>query len=100
MDVTFEKNRSYFESTYLQGENISRLEDRWDWDVKEELKEGTNAIVVVKNDTIVAEQNYTVAENVDKDDENWTINNPNKRDNLVLFPTINRFTKNTCWKSY
>ena len=64
--------------------------------MKEELKEGTNAIVVVKNDTIVAEQNYTVAENVDKDDENWIINNPNKRDNLVLFPTINRFTKNTC----
>lgn len=38
------------------------MEDRWDWDVKEELKEGMNAVAVEKNDTIADEQNDTVVD--------------------------------------
>ena len=40
MDVTFLDEYSYFDSTYHQGENILRLEDKWDWDVEEESEKG------------------------------------------------------------
>ena len=76
MDVTFVENQQYFDSTYLLGENISTLEDRWDWDAEKELKEGTNIIVAEKNDVIVAEMNDTVAETVDKANGNKMVVHP------------------------
>ena len=39
MHVTFVDNQQYFDNAYLQGEDTSRLEDKWDWDVEKELKE-------------------------------------------------------------
>ena len=69
MHVTFVDNQQYFDNAYLQGEDTSRLEDKWDWDVEKELKKGTNIIVAEKNDIdveITTELNDTVAKIVNK----------------------------------
>ena len=52
MNVIFIENQQYFNNTYFHEENISRLEDRWDWDVEKELKEGTNITIAEKNDIV------------------------------------------------
>ena len=46
----------------FRGRIYQRLEDRWDWDVKKELKEGTNIIAIEKElkkgtNIIVSEKN-------------------------------------------
>lgn len=67
MDVTFVENQSYFNRTYLQGDNISRLENWVDWHVK----------------GIETEKKYIVAGSVhaDKGDRNKVVANLNPTDN-------------------
>ena len=49
----------------FRGRIYQRLEDRWDWDVKKELKEGTNIIAIEKKE-LKKGTNIIVSEKNDK----------------------------------